>query len=88
MSATTPKYGRRLLPQIVDEAARQTPDKVVYSIAQSADISQPMRAVTASQFAASVDKTAWWLREHLGETDSIQAVGYIGPRKYFSLGLI
>lgn len=76
-------YGHRLLPQIIDDLASAEPDRVLYSIAKSADISQGFRHVSARAFANAIDKTAWLLysqlRESMGST--ILAVAYIGPRK-------
>nr|POE68694.1 non-canonical non-ribosomal peptide synthetase fub8 [Quercus suber] len=75
-------YGKRLLPQLVDDLASQEPDRIVYSLARSSDISQGFRHVTAREFAQAVDKTAWWLHSRIDVSTAIQTVGYIGPRKF------
>lgn len=74
-------YGKRLIPQILDNLAAREPDRVIYSVATFSDISPNFRHITASAFAKAVDKTAWWLRGQLGSSASIQTVGYIGPRQ-------
>ena len=75
------EYGNRLLPQIVDALARTDPDRIVYSIASFSEVSHEFRHISAKYFAQAIDKTAWWLSKEIGESKSIQAVGYIGPRK-------
>lgn len=73
--------GKRLIPQILDDLTVSEPDRLVFSIAKSSDISQGFHDVVARQFAQAVDKTAWWLHKQVGNTGEIQPVGYIGPRK-------
>jgi hypothetical protein len=77
-------YGNRLIPQILDDLASAEPDRIIYSVAKSSDLSQGFRRVSARAFTKAVDKTAWLLQRELGETSEIRAVGYIGPRKFVS----
>ena len=74
-------YGRRLLPQIVDDVASGSPERIVYSIVNSPDNAHDTEHITASTFARAVDKTAWWLNSLVGAQTSVLPVGYIGPRK-------
>jgi hypothetical protein len=78
----TQDYGRRLLPQILDEVAMVCPDRIVYSVSDSRHGSFQLRHITASAFAKAIDKTAWWLTSLVGSHSSIQSVGYIGPREF------
>ncbi|KAG9253419.1 transferase family protein [Emericellopsis atlantica] len=73
------QYGRRLIPQIMDELAAAEPDRHVFSLVTRLEGSLHFRHVTARTFAQAVDKTAWWLQEALGRSDTIKCVGYIGP---------
>lgn len=88
-----PEYGRRLIPQILDRLALADPDRIVYSISSFYDDKLRFRDITAREFTKAVDKTAWWLHEQLLSTNGaseedasllskVQALGYIGPRKY------
>lgn len=77
-------YGNRIIPQILDDLASAEPNRIIYSVAKSSDLSQGFRHVTARAFTKAVDKTAWLLRRKLGETSEIRPVGYIGPRKFLS----
>ncbi|KAF2171432.1 hypothetical protein M409DRAFT_63707 [Zasmidium cellare ATCC 36951] len=74
-----PDYGRRLIPQILDNVAKTDPDRIVYSIADFTDGSRDFRHISARQFSKAVDKTAWWLRAQLGTSDHTRPLGYIGP---------
>lgn len=79
-----PLLGKRLLPQLVDDVAQLDPERVVYSVALSADISQGFRDITARGFADAVNKTSWWLHKTLGKSGEFTTIAYIGPRKSFS----
>jgi len=81
MIAKIEDYGTRLIPQILDRLATAEPDRVIYSLAKSSDISEGFRDVSASEFTKAVDKTAWWLQHQIGKSSKIKPVGYIGPRK-------
>ncbi|KAL8651921.1 MAG: hypothetical protein Q9210_002990 [Variospora velana] len=76
------QHGKRLIPQILDNLASAEPDRIIYSVASFSDLSHAFRHISARTFAMAVDKTAWWLRNQVGKPTSIQAVGYIGPRRW------
>lgn len=78
--AVSKDYGRRLVPVIVDGMARNDPERAVYSIPLSQDLSDGFRDISARVFANAVNRTAWWLEAKLGKGSSFQSVGYIGPR--------
>ncbi|KAI6779256.1 Transferase family protein [Emericellopsis cladophorae] len=61
------QYGRRLIPQIMDELAAAEPSRHVFSLATRSHGSLQFRHVTAQTFAKAVDKTAWWLQEALDD---------------------
>lgn len=72
-------YGRRLIPQILDELAATEPDRTVLSIAAFSESSHSFQRINAGAFAKAVDKTAWWLESLVGISAKIRPVGYIGP---------
>jgi len=78
-------YGKRLIPQILDDLASTEPEQTVISVATFTDTSHDFRPISALELAKAVDKTAWWLHSVIGRSKSIETAGYIGPRK---LGLI
>ena len=61
-----PQYGRRLIPHIIDEAARKHPDKECMSIPRSSDPSDGWRVVTWKEFATSVNHIAHRMVEECG----------------------
>lgn len=78
----SPDYGRRLLPQIIDELAASHPEQSLFSLSSMVKNVLEFRDVSARQFAKAVDKTAWWLQEKVGKPVAIQPIGYIGPRTF------
>lgn len=77
-----PDYGRRLIPQILDDVAKTDPKRIVYSIAEFTNGSRDFRHISAKHFSQAVDKTAWWLRSQLGTSEGNHPLGYIGPRTF------
>jgi hypothetical protein len=74
-------YGKRLIPQIMDSLAAAETGRIVFSLATISGDSLEFRHVSARAFTKAVDKTAWWLQNQIGKPDSVQALGYTGPRK-------
>ncbi|CRG90102.1 Genome polyprotein 1 [Talaromyces islandicus] len=77
-TASSP-YGKRLLPQIVDNLAATDPDRTVFSLASLVDGLIELKHISSRNFAQAIDKVAWWLRSQVGTPDAIQTVAYIGP---------
>lgn len=80
-TVSTP-YGRRLIPQIMDNLAAIDSERAVFSLASLSDGLLKLNSISARQFTRAVDKTAWWLRDQVGTPDSVQPVAYIGPRTF------
>jgi hypothetical protein len=64
---TSQKYGRRLIPQILDSLAAAEPDRIVYSVAEFLEDGPKFREINARAFAKAVDKTAWWIQKCMKE---------------------
>jgi hypothetical protein len=62
---TLPECGKRLIPQILDRLAAAEPDRIVYSIASFSDKGLEFRDISARALAKAVDKTAWWIKNHV-----------------------
>ncbi|KAI9736294.1 MAG: putative NRPS-like protein biosynthetic cluster [Cirrosporium novae-zelandiae] len=85
-AAATPaiekEIGYRLLPNIVDDLARDTPSKLYALIPKSANISDGFHEVSYREFADAINSVSWWLEETLGKPKGKwgeQTVGYLGP---------
>nr|POE54266.1 non-canonical non-ribosomal peptide synthetase fub8 [Quercus suber] len=72
-------YGRRLIPQILDDVVSTDPERIIYTLTSFPHNSPSFRHITARAFAKAVDKTAWWLQSLLGTSTSIRPLAYIGP---------
>ncbi|EOA91930.1 uncharacterized protein SETTUDRAFT_152948 [Exserohilum turcica Et28A] len=74
-----PSYGRRLIPQIMDQLAATHPDQIVFSLTSTVGDKLEFKEISARAFKNAVDKTAWWLYKQVGPSSIVQPVGYIGP---------
>ena len=73
-----PSYGRRLLPQLLDELSRSTPERLYASYPRSVDISQGFRDVTFQDMVRAVDAFAWWIKGTLGCSKNFETLSYLG----------
>ncbi|KAI1362368.1 hypothetical protein F5Y08DRAFT_275396 [Xylaria arbuscula] len=71
--------GNRLIPNVVDEAARDNPDRVVYTIPHLTDNGDSFEDITALRFANAVNRACRWIEGVLGKGKNFEAIGYIGP---------
>lgn len=79
-SATTPDYGRRLLPSLIDHIAQTAPNTVWASIPKDADdLSQGWKNVTYATFANAVNRVAHRFISNTGPGTDYPTVAYIGP---------
>lgn len=74
-------YSQRLLPNVMDQVALNDPDRVVFSITSYESDQLIAQSVSAKQFVNAVDRAAWLIESRIGKSDSVKAIGYIGPRK-------
>ncbi|KAL8734972.1 MAG: hypothetical protein Q9181_002995 [Wetmoreana brouardii] len=77
-TAKKPNYGRRLLPQVLDQLATTDPDRVYATVPRSPDLNDGFRNVTMSQMARAVNHMAWWLQQHTGTSSIFETVSYLG----------
>ncbi|KAF9631838.1 AMP-binding enzyme [Lasiodiplodia theobromae] len=74
VSVPSASYGRRLIATTIEETAQAFPNRTYASIPNSAtDISQGYRDLTWAEFASAIDRTAYWLDEHLPQPPSSSA---------------
>lgn len=71
--------GQRLIPAVIDELASIEPDRVIYEYAIGATVSDGMEKVTMKAYSNAINRTAWWLENHLGKSKTFEPLGYIGP---------
>ncbi|KAI0404036.1 hypothetical protein F4802DRAFT_261809 [Xylaria palmicola] len=71
--------GNRLIPNVVDEAARDNPDHPVYTIPHLTESGDSFEDITALRFANAVNRACRWIEGVLGKGKNFEAIGYIGP---------
>ncbi|KFY84261.1 hypothetical protein V500_09457 [Pseudogymnoascus sp. VKM F-4518 (FW-2643)] len=76
------QYGKRLFPQVLDDAAAINPDNVIGMIAKSADISAGFREVTFLQLSNAVNFTAWWIQAQIGRSETFETLAYMGIQDF------
>ena len=73
-----PLYGQRLLPQLLDQRSKTTPNRIYASYAYSVDISQGFRDVTFQEMAGAIDFFAWWIHRRHGRSNKFESLAYMG----------
>ena len=71
-------YGRRLLPQVLDEHSRLTPERLYASIPYSTDLSQGFRDITCRNMTDATNAIAHWLQIEIGRSSCYEVLAYIG----------
>ncbi|KAK7744856.1 hypothetical protein SLS53_003089 [Cytospora paraplurivora] len=69
--------GKRLLPTIIDELAREDPDRPWASIPRDDyDLSQGFADISYAGLANAVNKLAWLIEGSIGRSDSFETIAY------------
>lgn len=76
-----PAYGHRLLPVVIDEIARDEPDRVLFYTPRNGQPSQGYDEVTTKIFANSINRLCGWLDSQLGSSKVSRTIAYIGQSK-------
>ncbi|KAK7756796.1 hypothetical protein SLS62_001239 [Diatrype stigma] len=78
--APPPNCGRRLLPAVIDERARDQPDRPWASIPiDDWDLSQGYEDVSYRQLAGAIDRLAWFIERAMGgRSATFETVAYLG----------
>jgi acyl-coenzyme A synthetase/AMP-(fatty) acid ligase len=72
--------GRRLLPAIVDQVAKQSPGKTYAQYPDRDWQRKGYRNLCFGQVAKAVDKMAFWLDENLGIAKNFETFAYYGSK--------
>ena len=73
-----PSYGHRLLPQLLDEISKTSPNRLYASYPRSVEISQGFRDVAFQDMARAADSFAWWIHNRYGRSDKFESLAYMG----------
>lgn len=74
-----PEYGRRLIPNIIDERAESDPTKAFASIPRSKDLADGFVDITYALVANAINRASWWLSHSMGNTETSEVFAYLGP---------
>jgi len=75
-STTTPPYGQRLLPRLIDERADQGWQRPWASIPRSKDLSQGFRDISYREFSNAIDRCAYWIKDNIGISTTFEPLVY------------
>lgn len=78
MAAQPAYYGRRLVPQVLDELASTEPKRVYAAIPKTADVKDGYRDITVADLARCVNVMAKWIENKFGRSDSFETITYVG----------
>lgn len=76
--SSTPAYGSRLLPQVLDDLARSKPQRIFASIPKTFELKDGFRDVTVLQVSRSVNRLAWWIEANIGKSLTFETIAYLG----------
>ncbi|RYP38849.1 hypothetical protein DL767_002411 [Monosporascus sp. MG133] len=77
--SSPPKWGRRLLPAVIDELARDEPSRPWASIPiDDSDLSHGYEDVSYNTFANAINKLAWFIVNSIGRSSTFETIAYLG----------
>ena len=75
----TIEYGKRLIPQIIDQAARISASAAWGAMPVSEDLCDGVKDITYSSVASAINQLAWWIESKVGKSEKFETLAYIGP---------
>ena len=79
LSEPPPQCGQRLLPQLIDQIAKDDPDRPLVSIPQGSDLADGHIDVSFKTLATAIDRCAWWIDRKVGRSQELAPIFFIGP---------
>ncbi|EMR86594.1 putative nrps-like enzyme protein [Botrytis cinerea BcDW1] len=76
------KRANRLIPHVLEEEARENPQRIVAMIAKTTDISEGFHEVNAGQFLCGVDFLANWIDAIKSEFSSTETFAFLGSQDF------
>lgn len=89
-AAGSPPFGARLLPTVIDDYAKNEPDRVFVQVPIGDEAKDGWRPFTFKEYSDSINHMSHWLVEKLGTplTGSFPTIAYIGPNDVRYLVLV
>ncbi len=82
MVMSVPLYGQRLLPSVVDNYAREDPERIYGKYAVSNKLSDGFQVVTMAQLASAVNFVAWSIQQSVGTSSTFNTIAYMGASDF------
>lgn len=71
--------GRRLLPTVIDQRARNEPDSAWCSLpVDDYDLSKGFEDISIGRFANAINRLAWFIESAVGKSSTFETVAYLG----------
>lgn len=75
----TPDCGRRLLPAVIDQRARDEPERPWCSLPRDDyDLSKGFENISFARFANGINQLAWLIEKAIGKSTSFETIAYLG----------
>lgn len=71
-------YGERLVPQVIDELAKNRPNKPCFVLPRNNDFTE-VEEVTFARLANAINRMTRWVLDTLGDGEGERTLCYIGP---------
>lgn len=78
MTKEIPPYGRRLVPQVLDELASTDPHRVYAAIPKTAEVKDGYQDVTVADLARAINFMAKWIEDKFSRSTTFETITYIG----------
>lgn len=74
-------FGKRLLPQVIDQFAANEPDRPFVYVPKGEEAHDGWRPYTFAEFANGINHMSAWLLENVGvpKPDTFPTIAYVGP---------
>ncbi|KAF2867579.1 hypothetical protein BDV95DRAFT_610493 [Massariosphaeria phaeospora] len=69
---------KRLIPAVVDETARNDPERICFSMPRSANLEDGFQDISFRTFAHSINKMAHFIQREIGRSSMFETVMYMG----------
>ena len=76
---STPAYGHRIISSLIDDYARETPNRCFCSLPKTTRIEDGFYNITYGVLANAINRLAWWIEEKLGTNEDFETLAYVGP---------
>ncbi|KAI4279892.1 MAG: hypothetical protein L6R35_006007 [Caloplaca aegaea] len=73
------QYGKRLLPTLIDDIAREDPYRTFAMLSRSTSVESGYYDITFHRFSTAINRCAWWIETRIGRSVTFNTLAYLGP---------